>query len=144
MKAKDVMTPHVLSVAPDASISAAARLMLQNRISGLPVIDGSGNLVGMVTEGDFLRRAEIGTQRRRARWIEFLIGPGRLADEYSRSSGRSVSDVMTRDVHTASIDASLDDIVRIMERHRVKRVPRQGRRHRHASQLASRLGRHRR
>ena len=123
MKAKDVMTPHVLSVAPDASISVAARLMLQNRISGLPVIDGSGNLVGMVTEGDFLRRAEIGTQRQRARWIEFLIGPGRLADEYSRSSGRSVSDVMTRDVHTASIDASLDDIVRIMERRRVKRVP---------------------
>jgi len=123
MKAKDVMTPHVLSVAPDASISAAARLMLQNRISGLPVVDGSGKLVGMVTEGDFLRRTEIGTQRQRARWIEFLIGPGRLADEYSRSSGRSVSDVMTRDVHTASIDASLDDIVRIMERHRVKRVP---------------------
>ena len=123
MKAKDVMTPHVLSVAPDASISAAARLMLQNRISGLPVVDGSGKLVGMVTEGDFLRRTEIGTQRQRARWIEFLIGPGRLADEYSRSSGRSVSDVMTRDVHTASIDASLDDIVRVMERHRVKRVP---------------------
>ena len=123
MKAKDVMTPHVLSVAPDASISVAARLMLQNRISGLPVVDGSGNLVGMVTEGDFLRRTEIGTQRQRARWIEFLIGPGRLADEYSRSSGRSVNDVMTRDVHTANIDASLDDIVRIMERHRVKRVP---------------------
>ena len=123
MKAKDVMTPHVLSVAPDASTSAAAWLMLQNRISGLPVVDGSGKLVGMVTEGDFLRRTEIGTQRQRARWIEFLIGPGRLADEYSRSSGRSVSDVMTRDVHTASIDASLDDIVRIMERHRVKRVP---------------------
>jgi CBS domain-containing protein len=54
MKAKDVMTPHVLSVAPDAPISAAARLMLQNRISGLPVVDGSG--VGMVTEGDFLDR----------------------------------------------------------------------------------------
>src|SRR5215831_1733133 len=122
MKAKDVMTPHVLSVAPDASISAAARLMLQNRISGLPVVDGSGNLVGMVTEGDFLRRAEIGTQRQRARWIEFLIGPGRLADEYSRSSGRSVSDVMTHEVHTANVDASLEDIVRVMERHHVKRA----------------------
>ena len=114
---------HVLSVAPDASISAAARLMLQNRISGLPVVDGSGKLVGMVTEGDFLRRTEIGTQRRRARWIGFLIGPGRLADEYSRSSGRSVSDVMTHDVHTANADSSLDYIVRTMERHRVKRVP---------------------
>ena len=65
----------------------------------------------MVTEGDFLRRTEIGTQRQRARWIEFLIGPGRLADEYSRSSGRSVSDVMTHHVHTANVGASLEDIV---------------------------------
>src|SRR5262245_36660721 len=123
MNAKDVMTPHVLSVAPDASISAAARLMLQNKISGLPVVDKSEKLVGIVTEGDFLRRAEIGTQRRRQRWIEFFIGVGRLADEYSRSSGRSVSDVMTPEVHTVNVDAPLEDIVRLMERHRVKRVP---------------------
>jgi CBS-domain-containing membrane protein len=85
MHAKDGMTPNVLSVAPDASTSAAGRLMLENKISGLPVVDGSGKLVG--TEGDFLSRTEIGTQRQRARWIAFLIGPGRLADEYSRSSG---------------------------------------------------------
>lgn len=123
MNAKDVMTPSVLSVAPDASISAAAHLMLQNKISGLPVIDSSGKLVGILTEGDFLRRIEIGTQRRRPRWIEFLIGPGRLADEYSRSSGRSVSDVMTHDVHTVDPDASLEHIVRTMERHHIKRVP---------------------
>jgi CBS domain-containing protein len=123
MNAKDVMTPSVISIAPDASISAAARLMLQNKISGLPVIDDSGKLVGMITEGDFLRRAEIGTQRRRARWIEFLVGPGRLADEYSRSSGRTISDVMTHDVHTANVDAPLEQIVRMMERHRIKRVP---------------------
>ena len=123
MNAKDVMTPCVLSIAPDASISAAARLMLQNKISGLPVIDGSGKLVGIVTEGDFLRRIEIGTQRRRPRWIEFLIGPGRLADEYSRSSGRSISDVMTHDVRTVDLNASLEHIVRIMERYHVKRVP---------------------
>jgi CBS-domain-containing membrane protein len=123
MNAKDVMTPSVLSIAPDASISAAAHLMLQNKISGLPVIDGSGKLVGILTEGDFLRRIEIGTQRRRPRWIEFLIGPGRLADEYSRSSGRRVSDVMTHDVHTVDPDASLEHIVRTMERHHIKRVP---------------------
>lgn len=123
MNAKDVMTPSVLSVAPDASISAAARLMLQNKISGLPVVDASGKLVGMITEGDFLRRAEIGTQRRRPRWIEFIIGPGRLADEYSRASGRTISDVMTHDVYTVDVDAPLESIVRMMERHRIKRVP---------------------
>jgi CBS domain-containing protein len=123
MNAKDVMTPHVLSIAPDALISAAARLMLQNKISGLPVVDGSGKLVGIITEGDFLRRPELATQRRRPRWIEFLVGSGRLADEYTRSSGRNVSDVMTYDVHTVDLDASLEEIVSIMERHHVKRVP---------------------
>jgi CBS domain-containing protein len=123
MNAKDVMTPNVVSVAPDASISAAARLMLESKISGLPVVGKSEQLVGIVSEGDFLRRAEIGTQRRRPRWIEFLVGPGRLADEYVRASSRTVGDVMTRDVHAVNIDASLEDIVRVMERHRVKRVP---------------------
>jgi CBS-domain-containing membrane protein len=97
--------------------------MLQNKISGLPVIDGSGKLVGIVTEGDFLRRSEIGTQRRRSRWIEFLIGPGRLADEYSRSSSRNIGEIMTHDVYTVDPDATLEQIVRVMERHRVKRVP---------------------
>ena len=123
MNAKDIMTPSVVSIAPDASISAAAHLMLQNKFSGLPVIDSSGQLVGIVTEGDFLRRIEIGTERRRRRWTEFFIGPGRLADEYSRSSGRTVSDVMTQDVQTVGLDASLEEIVRMMERHRIKRVP---------------------
>src|SRR5262249_21245853 len=123
MNAKDVMTPNVLSVTPDASIATAARLMLQNKISGLPVVDKSEKLVGIVTEGDFLRRAEIGTQRRRQRWIEFLIGPGRLADEYSHSTGRSVSDVMTHEVHAVNVDTSVEEIVRVMERRRVKRVP---------------------
>jgi CBS domain-containing protein len=66
-------------------------------ISGLPVIDEDGGLVGIVTEGDFLRRAETGTQRRRPRWLEYLIGPGRLADEYTRSHGRKVSEIMTAD-----------------------------------------------
>ncbi len=123
MKAKDVMTTTVLSVAPDSSISAAAHLMLQNKISGLPVIDGTGKLAGIVTEGDFLRRTEIGTQRRRPRWIEFFIGPGRLADEYSRSSGRTISDVMTHDVYTVDPDAPLERIVSMMERQHVKRLP---------------------
>jgi CBS domain-containing protein len=69
MKAKDVMTQHVITVAPDASILEALRLMLQHRISGLPVVDKNGTLAGIVTEGDFLRRAETGTQRKRPRWV---------------------------------------------------------------------------
>src|SRR5215468_7216047 len=97
MKAKDVMTSPVVSIEPDASIWQAVRIMLQRHISGLPVIDEQGHLVGIVSEGDFLRRAETGTQRRRPRWLELFLGPGRLAEEYTRSHGRKVSAVMTPD-----------------------------------------------
>ena len=97
MKARDVMTWGVISVEPDASVERAAQLMLQNRISGLPVVAPQGALVGMVTEGDFLRRSEIGTRRRGPRWLEFLIGPGWLATEYVHAAGRKVSEIMTPD-----------------------------------------------
>jgi len=76
-----------------------------------------------VTEGDLLRRTETGTQRQRSRWIEFFVGPGKLAEEYVRASGRKVEDVMTHSVQTISGDAPLDDIVNLMERHRIKRLP---------------------
>jgi len=123
MKASDVMTSDVVSIAPDATILEAARLMLQHRISGLPVIAASGTLVGMVTEGDFLRRSETGTQRKRGRLLEFLLGPGRLADEYVHASGRKVDEVMTGEVHTVEEDAPLEKVVHLMERHRIKRIP---------------------
>ena len=123
MKARDIMTPDVVSVDPDASVAEAAQLMLQRRISGLPVVDQAGELVGVITEGDFLRRAEMGTQRRRSRWIEILIGPGQLASEYVQTSGRKVHQVMTTNVQTATEDTTLEDIVRLMERRRIKRVP---------------------
>jgi CBS domain-containing protein len=123
MQVRDVMTRNVVSVKADDSILSAARLMLQNRISGLPVLDANGALVGVVTEGDFLRRGELGTTKRRPRWVEFLLGPGKLAQEYVHQSGRKVFDVMTRDPHTVSEDAMLESVVTQMERHRVKRLP---------------------
>ena len=123
MNASDVMTRQVVSIGPDASILEAVQVMLQHRISGLPVIDGSGRLAGVVTEGDFLRRAETGTERKRWRWVEFLMGPGRLATDYVHTSGRRVSEVMTTDVRTVVEDTPLEEIVHLMERHRVKRLP---------------------
>jgi CBS domain-containing protein len=123
MKASDVMTKRVISIEADAPIMEAVRLMLQNRISGLPVVGRKGELVGMVTEGDFLRRSEIGTQRHRNRWLEFLVGPGRLADEYVHASGRKVEEVMTREPITVTEDTPLDEAVGLMERHRIKRLP---------------------
>lgn len=123
MKAEDVMTRDVISIAPDATILQAARLMLQHHISGLPVVDRDGNLVGVLSEGDFLRRHETRTEVKRSRWLEFLMGPGRIAAEYSHSHGSKVSEVMTTNVQTVTNDTALEDIVELMERKRIKRVP---------------------
>jgi CBS domain-containing protein len=123
MQAEDIMTPTVISVEPNDTVERAIRLMLQYNVSGLPVIDSAGRLAGMVTEGDFLRRSEITTERRRPRWLEFLMGPGRLADEYVRTHGRKVADVMSVDTITVDEDTPLEEIVSLMEKHRIKRVP---------------------
>ena len=123
MKASDVMTPDVISADPDATVLQAARYMLQHHISGLPVIDQTGKLVGILSEGDFLRRRETRTEHKRSRWLEFLMGPGKMAAEYTHTHGSKVAEVMTRDVYTVSDDASIEDIVRLMERRRIKRVP---------------------
>jgi len=123
VNASDVMTRDILSVRPDATIAEAIRLMLDNRISGLPVIDEMGRLIGILTEGDLLRRGETGTERHRPRWLEFLMGPGRLAEEYVRTHGRRIAEVMTRDPVSVSPNTPLKEIVQLMERHRIKRVP---------------------
>ena len=76
MQVKDIMTTKVLSVEANTSVFEAIRSMLQHKISGLPVVNEDGALVGVVTEGDFLRRAETATERRRPRWLEFSDGAG--------------------------------------------------------------------
>jgi CBS domain-containing protein len=123
MQVKDVMTPKVICIGADEPVVKAARLMLQNRISGLPVVDKDGELAGIVTEGDFLRRGELGTQRRRPKWLEFIVGPGKLAQEYVRTSGRKVEDIMTPDPWTIGEDEPLEAVVEMMERRRIKRIP---------------------
>ena len=123
MKARDVMSPVVISIEPDATVEAALRLMIEKHISGLPVVDRAGQLVGIVSEGDFLRRAELGTQHRQPRWIEFLMGPGALAEQYVRASGRKVGEIMTAEVRSVAEDTPLDDVVMLMERYHIKRVP---------------------
>jgi CBS domain-containing protein len=123
MLAGDVMTRKVISVASDASAMQAGTLMLKHQISGLPVVDSSGVLLGIISEGDFLRRAELGTQRRRPRWLAFLIGPGRLASEYVHACGRKVKEIMTPNPYTVTEATPVTEVVQLMERHRIKRVP---------------------
>jgi CBS domain-containing protein len=122
MKIADVMTRGVVSVAPDKSMREAALLMLQYDVSGFPVVD-HGKLVGMVTEGDFLSRVETGTESGETRRTEPITDPGLLAARYAHSHGRKVGDVMSKNVVTVAEDASLEDAVRLMERHRIKRLP---------------------
>ena len=123
MDAKDVMTTGVISVPPETPVIRAVSLMLQYDLSALPIVDRAGKLVGIVTEGDFLRRPEIGTERHRTHWLELLLGPGRLAGEYVHTHGGKVEEVMTRRVVTVREDTPLNDVVRLMESERIKRVP---------------------
>jgi len=123
MKAADVMAKTVISVGPDTPVLEAARQMLQHHISGLPVIDKTGKLIGIVSEGDFLRRQETRTERKRSRWLEFFMGPGRVAAEYTHSHAKQVGDVMTENVYTVTEDTALEDVVELMERRHIKRVP---------------------
>lgn len=122
MHASDVMTRGVISVTPDTTVEETARLMLERGISGLFVVDKAGDLAGIVTEGDLLRRDELGTQRHRPWWLRVLVSPGRQAADFTRSHGRRVRDVMTTEVISVPGDAELEAVVEIMEEHRIKRV----------------------
>src|ERR1700719_4281869 len=95
MRAHQIMTRHVITVATGAPIVEAANSMLQNHISGLPVVDDAEKLVGIVSQGDFIRRAEIGTQRKRGRWLKLLLGPGRAASDFVHERGRKGGEIMT-------------------------------------------------
>jgi CBS domain-containing protein len=123
MKVSDVMTKHVISISPETSVFVAIRLMLKHRISGLPVIDNHATLVGILSEGDFLRRAEIETERKRSLWLDALLGPADGAADYVHSHGLAVKEVMTPDPITITENTKLDEVVRLMENRKVKRLP---------------------
>jgi len=123
MKASDVMTRAVVTVGRETPVLQAIRLMLDNNVSGLPVLDDAGKVVGILTEGDLLRRSETGTERHRPRWLEILLGPGRIAGEYVRTHGRKVEEIMTSDVVSVTQETPLDEVVGLMERRRIKRLP---------------------
>jgi CBS domain-containing protein len=123
MRAADVMVTNVITVEPDASVQDVARLLLTNRISGLPVVNADGKLVGIVSEGDLLHRVEAGTERRRSWWLAALTGRDVLAAEYVREHSHKVADVMTRHVVTAAPDTTLQEIATLLEKNGIKRVP---------------------
>src|SRR3954471_6897092 len=123
MRAHQIMTRSVVTVTPETTIREAANIMLQRHVSALPVLDCAGKLVGIVSEGDFIRRSEIGTQRKRSQWLGFIVGPGQSATDFVREHGRKVSEVMTPEPFTIAEDTTLEEIVSSMETNRVKRLP---------------------
>ena len=123
MNAADVMVTNVITVGLDACLQDVAHLLLTNRISAVPVVDSDGKVVGIVSEGDLMRRAEAGTGRRRSWWLSLLTGKEGLAAQYVKEHSRKVADVMTRDVITATPDTPLQDIANVLEKNSIKRVP---------------------
>jgi CBS domain-containing protein len=123
MRAHQIMTKDCITVTPHTTIEDAAKIMLQTHISGLPVMDDTGRLVGMVSESDFLRRSEIGTGRKRPTWLQFFLGPRKAASEFVHERGRRVEDVMTRDPITVNGETPLEELVRLMEKNDIKRLP---------------------
>lgn len=123
MRADDIMSMNVISVSPGTDIHEIAETLLDNRISAVPVVDDRGQLLGIVSEGDLIRRRESGTERRTSWWLRLLQNPNDLAEEYVKTHGRTAKDVMTREVITVTEETPVGEIAEILEKNRIKRVP---------------------
>ena len=123
MQARDVMTSPVLSVTSDVTVQEIARLLLDRHISAVPVVDGEGILLGLVSEGDLIHRADAGTERHPSWWLGLVSDPEDDARSYLKSHGLRAGDVMTRNVVAVTEDAPIPEIAELLEKHRIKRVP---------------------
>jgi CBS domain-containing protein len=123
MRAHQIMTKFVTTVTPHTSIQAAANIMLRCHLSGLPVVNDDGSLVGIISESDFLRRSEIGTERKRPAFLQLFVSARKLATDFVHERGRKVEDVMTRDPVTVTEQTPLSELVELMEKRGIKRLP---------------------
>ena len=123
MNAADVMVTNVITVHPDASVMEIAETLVAHRISAVPVIDDSGGLIGIISEGDLVHRVEVGTERHPSWWLEFLAGKQALAYDYIKSHGRRARDLMTRHVITVNGETPLSEVASLLDEHQIKRVP---------------------
>jgi len=123
MRAKDIMTENIVSVNVKETVFDAAELLLGAGVSAAPVVNDQGNVLGIVSEADLIHRAEIETAPRKSWLLRLLESEATVARDYVTSHARNVADVMTREVVTASDEATLGELVELIEKHRVKRIP---------------------
>src|SRR4051812_13350514 len=123
LTAADVMTPNVITIAPETSVREIAELLYTRRISGAPVVDQEGHVLGIVSEGDLITHAAAIGEQRRSWWLNFFADASALAREYAKTHGRTARDVMSKDVMSVPETATLAEIASTLERHRIKRVP---------------------
>jgi CBS domain-containing protein len=123
MRAIDVMVRDVVTVRPDTDVADATKLLAEHDVSALPVLDKDGNLIGMLSEADLIHRADIGTGKHRPWWLEAVTGATTLAEEFAKSHGKKVGEVMTTGVISVTEETPLSEIAALFERKRIKRVP---------------------
>src|SRR5271166_1505337 len=123
MRAIDVMTREVVTVRPETEVAEAIKLLVEHDVSALPVVDAEGNLIGILSEADLVHRVEIGTEKHRPWWLEAITGGSTLAEEFAKSHGKRVDEIMTSGAISVSEDTPLSEIATLFERKRIKRVP---------------------
>jgi CBS-domain-containing membrane protein len=123
MRAVDVMTTDVITIDEDASVQAAAKLLIEHNISAVPIVDKDNRVIGVVSEGDLLHRGETGTEQWRSWWLEMVASRNELATEYIKSHSDKVKDVMTRGVISVTEATAVAEIAVLLETHCIKRVP---------------------
>jgi CBS domain-containing protein len=123
MRAIDVMVRDVVTVNPDTDVAEAIKLLSEHDVSALPVVDEAGNLIGVLSEADLIHRVEIGTEKRRPWWQEAVTGASTLAEEFAKSHGKRVEEIMTSGAISVPEDTPLSEIATLFERKRIKRVP---------------------
>lgn len=122
MRARDIMTTNVVTVTPETSVPAIAELLLSRNISGVPVTDENGAVVGIVTEGDLIQQGESGATHT-SWWLRLFGDSADTAGHYIKTHGKNAADVMTRTVMTMEEDALIGDIARAMAERHIKRIP---------------------
>ena len=123
MRAMDVMTSEVITVEQNTSVQTVAKLLAERGISAVPVVDRENRVIGMVSEGDLLQRAETGTEHRRSWWLDMMASTNKIAGDYVKSHSGKVRDIMTRDLISVTETTPVADIAILLETNRIKRVP---------------------